>query len=197
MRKNIKENLHFPFGKILSLYRGLNFLFLLSTNKILGISRGLQRYVLNFLMNVLLILADFFKLLTDVQEEDVTFIWSCISRAFVIQNNFLNTVLKEFLSCCHLLHGRGSVVWGRKRDLPVFYLCVIAEVSWQVLRLFLSWKLCIAFSRTSASDNPQKLVPRDQFCFLSSTPRLIRQEPKSLSFDLPTWHLEHGHNAVR
>lgn len=118
-------------------------------------------------------------------------------RAFVIQNNFLNTVLKEFLSCCHLLPGRGSAVWGRKRDLPVLYLCVIAEVSWQVLMLFLSWKLCIAFSRTSASDNPQKLVPRDQFCFLSSTPRLICQEPESLSFDLPTWHLEHDCNATR
>lgn len=86
---------------------------------------------------------------------------------------------------------------GRKSVLPRLYLCVVAEVSWQVLRLFLSWKLCIAFSITSASDNPQKLVPRDQFCFLCSTPRLLCQEPESVSFDLPTCHLEHSYNAVR
>lgn len=56
---------------------------------------------------------------------------------------------------------------------------------------------CIAFSVTSASDNTQKLVPRDQFCFLCSTPRLLCQEPESVNFDLHTWHLEYACNTVR
>lgn len=95
-----------------------------------------------------------------------------------------------------LSFGRGSAVWGGKGSSIGFILVSLLGSVGRSLCYFYPGN-CIAFSITSGSDNPQKLVPTDQFCFLCSTPRLTCQEPESVGFDFPTWLLEHDCNTVR
>lgn len=96
-----------------------------------------------------------------------------------------------------MLHGRGSAVWGGKKKSSIGFIFVSLLRSVGKSLCYFYPGNCIPFSITSGNDNPQKLVPTDQFCFLCSTPRLICQEPESVSFDFPMWHLEHGYNPVR
>lgn len=93
--------------------------------------------------------------------------------------------LKELLSSCHLLQGRGSAVWEEKGSSIDFIFVSLLRSVGKSLCYFYPGN-CIAFSITSGSDNSQKLVPTDQFCFLCSTPRFICQEPESVSFDFST-----------
>lgn len=101
---------------------------------------------------------------------------------------------------------RVSAVWGGKGSSIGFIL--VSSLRSVGRSLCHCWGQlagpCVIFiletalpSLTSGSDNPQKLVPTDQFCFLCSTPRLTCQEPESVSFDFPMWLLEHGCNTVR
>lgn len=132
------------------------------------------------------------KLLTDVQK-DLAFIWSWISEVFFcsFKTMFkycffcLFVFLKELLSSCHLLQGRGSAVWEEKGSSIDFIFVSLLRSVGKSLCYFYPGN-CIAFSITSGSDNSQKLVPTDQFCFLCSTPRFICQEPESVSFDFST-----------
>lgn len=146
---------------------GLKILFFLSTNKILNVPRNLQIQFLDFFMNVLLIptgllenfdLSLFFFLLTNFQKEYLAF----ISQFILVFLWFIfNCFSKNFKAAIIFFHVHGFSSLGRKRVLPIPYLHVLSLVVWHVCKLFLSTKLCIAFSITNTSDNLRKLFPRD------------------------------------
>lgn len=131
--------------------------FMFTINKMLNRPRNLQVQLLNFFMNVLLIptallenLCFFKQMFKGVPSfhNSIRFSYNLFLIAFLR----ILRLLRFFLCTGIQLFVLGETV------LLIPYLPVLSLVSWQVWMLFLSTKLCIAFSITNTSDNalPQR-----------------------------------------